>query len=231
MGTAWTEKHTKTHTQKNHVEKMLRKVPILALFFGYSFAAPSTCSQNSLQLCDTAYTSICQKYLPLCENSIDCKLEIEGLYQDALATIDETESCECQQISCSDWDNMQGMFLCDSYACVDAEEQESQLQIYEAAARQYLQFQDEASMETAIQEASSLQGNDGDHLLLLLLIIHKNNQNGLLKFIILKKIGFLENSSGIVKLIVLKKLFGDSDTILKLWILKKIANNNNDDGI
>merc|ERR1711997_935448 len=230
MGTAWTEKHTKTHTQKNHVEKMLRKVPILALFFGYSFAAPSTCSQNSLQLCDTAYTSICQKYLPLCENSIDCKLEIEGLYQDALATIDETESCECQQISCSDWENMQGigdeMYFISDRALT--EEQESQLQIYEAAARQYLQFQDEASMETAIQEASSLQGDDGDHLLLLLLIIHKNNQNGLLKFIILKKTGFLENSSGIVKLIVLKKLFGDSDTILKLWILKKIANNNNE---
>ena len=147
-------------------------------------------------------------------------LEIEGLYQDALATIDETESCQCQQISCSDWGNIQS----DQKL---TKEQENQLEIYEAAARQYLQFQDEASMETAIQEASSLQGNDGDHLLLLLLIIHKNNQNGLLKFIILKKIGFLENSSGIVKFIVLKKLFGDSDTILKLWIIKKIANNNN----
>ena len=195
------------------------KIAILG-FLGLSLAVPSSsCSQNSNQLCETAYNSICQKYAPVCDGSIDCLLEIEGLYQDALATIYETESCECQEVSCVDWNNMQDDTKLTS-------EQENKLQVYEQVANQYLAFQDEGTMESAIQEAS-LQGENGDHLLLLLLIIHKNNQNGLLKFFILKKIGFLQDSTGIVKFIVLKKLFGDDDTILKLFILKKLVNNNN----
>lgn len=167
-------------------------------------------------------------FFTLCDGSIDCLLEIEGLYQDALATIDETEQCECQQISCQDWTNIQAPQGTPELTPA----QEKELAVYEAAARQYMKFQDPAAMETAIQ-SGGLEGQNGDHLLLLLLIVHKNNQNGLIKFIILKKIGLFDNpnTSGIVKFIVLKKLFGDSDTLLKLFILERITDNNNNNGV
>merc|ERR1711997_1423317 len=102
--------------------------------------------------------------------------------------------------------------------------QAAQMPVYEAALQQYLNFSDESAMEAV------LAGDGDSHLGIILLIIHKNNQNGLLKFLILKRTEIFENpeTSGIVKFIILKKLFGDSDTLLKLFILKDIINKNNE---
>merc|ERR1712170_93321 len=194
--------------------KMLRVLGFLGASASV-FGAPSTCSQQGVQLCNTAFTSICQTYTSVCDGSLDCLLEVEGLYQDALTTLSETENCQCEQESCIDWSHVkapQGLEM--------TEEQKAQMPIYEQALKQYENFSDETAMQAA------LEGNNDGHLPLILLIIHKNNQNGLLKFIILRKTGIFgpdSDTSGVVKFIILKKLFGDSDTLLKLFLLHDVV--------